>query len=362
MAARRGRALMRIVLRLALLLTLAGLALISLISVVAGLLPRSVQLTYLSRTSRTGGATVVYHLMLADPRHGLEVRLLTLDYEPENMSWSPDGAVLAYRDPVALPAVTLYDTRTGQERRVRLTDIRPQVSDPFAWSPDGARLAFAAYPTDAEGLMQGIESSIYVLDVNAGVMERITQLPYSQSHPRWSPAGNDVLLANTNRPELLSADLATGQIQTITTGLDRVLFRWLPDGSGFMTLTGSQRGLILNMLRDDQQVFPVRLPSGWNNGDVSWSPDGTQLVTMTSANSSADLTLIDLRTGALRPFATWRTYEGQPAWSPDGRYIAYVTTLSGNDDIFLYDVRRDAKYRVTRTDSRDWQPLWRPGE
>src|SRR5690606_26228054 len=75
----------------------------------------------------------------------------------------------------------LFDVDTGRrEREIQIGEGIDEVFHP-AWSPDGRHLAFAA--------LSGGYSDLWVLDVEAGTVRRLTDDPYADLQPAWSPDG-----------------------------------------------------------------------------------------------------------------------------------------------------------------------------
>ena len=97
-------------------------------------------------------------------------------------SWSPDGAWIAYvvldleKDDVSHLWVMAADGSGARQ----LTFAEAWEETP-TWSPDGTRIAFARL-VDVE-----TRYDIYILSVEGGVEERITDSPYDDLHPNWTP-------------------------------------------------------------------------------------------------------------------------------------------------------------------------------
>ena len=95
-------------------------------------------------------------------------------------SWSPDGARIAYT-----VADTAFDfshvwvmAADGSGAR-QLTLAESWDSNP-TWSPDGTRIAFARTEQD-------IRYDIYIIPVEGGAEERVTDDPHDDMDPNWTP-------------------------------------------------------------------------------------------------------------------------------------------------------------------------------
>ena len=109
-----------------------------------------------------------------------ELRLLSEEgLRGASPSWSPDGARIAY---------TMTDSADSDLRHVwvmaadgsgarQLTFAESWDADP-SWSPDGSRIAFARLETRYD---------IYVISVEGGAEERVTDDPHDDMHPNWTP-------------------------------------------------------------------------------------------------------------------------------------------------------------------------------
>ncbi|MDE0187157.1 MAG: sigma-70 family RNA polymerase sigma factor [Candidatus Poribacteria bacterium] len=58
-------------------------------------------------------------------------------------------------------------------------------------------------------------------------------------------------------------------------------------------------------------------------GGLSWSPDSAELAFVKWRGAAADIYIVSLDTGAVRPFTTDGKENTEPTWSPDGEWIAY---------------------------------------
>ena len=146
---------------------------------------------------------------------GEDTLQLTSGPKSENSSrWSPDGRYLAFMSGREGDSnqVWLLDRRGGEAKR--LTDIKPGVSG-FTWSPDGTRLALIIrdedpdagedegeegasepivirrlqFKRDGQGYLDEHRRHIYVFDIEEKKATQITDGPYDDSNPVWSPDG-----------------------------------------------------------------------------------------------------------------------------------------------------------------------------
>ncbi len=85
----------------------------------------------------------------------------------------------------------------GTEPR-RLTAAQANDGSP-AWSPDGTRIAFTSR---RDGDQAG---ALYVIPVGGGEAEKVLELPYSVTAPKWLPDGSALIVGTTVIPEVADA-------------------------------------------------------------------------------------------------------------------------------------------------------------
>ncbi|MDE0356312.1 MAG: amidohydrolase family protein [Gammaproteobacteria bacterium] len=133
---------------------------------------------------------------------------------------SPDGTQVAFS---ALGDLWLH-TIGGEA--ARLTDDPWIEADP-AWSPDGGRLAFAS---DRDGSLD-----LYVRDLGAGSDRRVTE-GAAASMPAWSPDGSRIAFVGSAAGTAVQVvDMATGVVETLRAGLNGAgRPSWSPDGASVL--------------------------------------------------------------------------------------------------------------------------------
>jgi hypothetical protein len=138
-------------------------------------------------------------------------------------TWEPNGrliAVAASRRGRAL--LLLVDTATGRcERELRLEE--PGEISGVAWSPDGGRLAFAG--------QSGGWTDLYVHDLQAGALRRLTADAFADIQPAWSPDGRSLVFA-TDRFTTDLAALRSGPLRLAVIEVASGAVRELPGTAG----------------------------------------------------------------------------------------------------------------------------------
>ena len=121
-------------------------------------------------------------IFIMDPVSG-DMRLVSPEGQFAGQpSWSPDGAWIAYvvldLDKVDVSHLWVMAADGSGARQLTFAEAWDETP---TWSPDGTRIAFARL-VDVE-----TRYDIYILSVEGGVEERVTDDPYDDLHPDWTP-------------------------------------------------------------------------------------------------------------------------------------------------------------------------------
>lgn len=169
-------------------------------------------------------------------------------------------------------------------------DITPAVS------PDGRKIAFAS--------RRNGYWDIYLLDVELGSVDRLTDTPEYDGAPSWSPDGQWIVYETYFEDNLELAILST----------------------------------------TDLAQPPLRLTdSTASDHSPAWSPGGRQIAFISDRSGEDEVWIADLdRIGSERFFKVSNNNhnsESAPAWSPNGQYIAWAAApySTGVSGIYLWD-------------------------
>jgi Tol biopolymer transport system component len=138
--------------------------------------PSGAQIAYVSRPDSAHDEYGLF-VMLADGSHQ---QLIARDVADGGLTWSPDGAWIAFAPSASgVPTIAIVRPDGSETRSIPIHDV--QRANSPAWSPDGAWIAFA-------GVQSG-ESGIFAVSIDASAVVRLTAnpLPGWDGSPAWAP-------------------------------------------------------------------------------------------------------------------------------------------------------------------------------
>ena len=198
-------------------------------------------------------------------------------------SWSPDGkriAFVSYRDGLldihGFPTSEIYVMDADGENQQNITNNRHDDWAP-SWSPDGKRIVFISY---REGHFIGdfeeITSEIYVMDVDGGNQQRLTENRKNDESPSWSPDGTRIVFSADRKGDWTNYEIYV---------MDA-------DGGNLQRLTENRK----------------------NDGAPSWSPDGKRIVFVSDRDGNREIYVMDTDGGNLQNLTNNPGGDFGPAW------------------------------------------------
>jgi len=191
-------------------------------------------------------------------------------------------------------------------RSVQLTFGDKSSSNP-KWSPDGNWIAFTSTRKDNK-------SNLYLLNLNGGEAEPLTEVKTGVTNFAWSPDGRSIAfrMADAKTDEEEKNDKAKND------------FRWVDENYKMSRLYVIPVQKDVNGKREPRKLTT----ENYNVDDFDWSADGSRIVfghTKTpSANdwTTSDVSIVEVASGKVTPLANTAAAESSPIYSPDGKSIA----------------------------------------
>jgi Tol biopolymer transport system component len=225
-------------------------------------------------------------------------RTTTRAYTTRELEFLPDGKRILYcANSYDANGIYLYDL--AQHTNI-LIMTNAESGAEASWSPDGARIAFVKYTEGRKG------SQIYTANNDGSDCKQLTDGPYYNWTPRWSPDGRK-LAFETTRNDNPHTHVAGGYRDI-----------YVMDGNGQNQT---------NLTRNSYGHHP------------SWSPDGKSIAYMSRGENGHSSVFVMKDDGSAKQnISKGNTRDSEPAWSPDGRWMAFTRTAAGPRDSEAMDI------------------------
>jgi Tol biopolymer transport system component len=201
-------------------------------------------------------------LYLADTATGKVIRKITdtatnphfesLQFLGSAGAWDPSGKrFVVPAISKGEPVLAIFNADSGnKEREIRIDGVH-EVLNP-SWSADGNRIAFS-------GLVGGL-SDLFVYDLGASALRRLTTDAFAELDPAFSPDGTQIAFAtdrfttkldtlDIGEPRIATLDLQSGAVREVGgfAGAKNIGPQWAPEGRALFFL--SDREGITNVYR-----------------------------------------------------------------------------------------------------------------
>ena len=279
-----------------------------------------------------------WQIYLKDLPDGEPRRVGRLDDRCGCPQFSPDGRYLYFTcDDRGSECYDVYRYDLSAGELVNLLPDTPDLAplpDPDL-SPDGTRLAL----TVAHGAGYAVAVMPAEPDPGGRSLRQLTEHPYTESSPRWSPDGERLAVTTGTRGQdtaIVVIDVASGASRFVG-GSDAFLAgqaAWSPEG-GRIAFSGGPG--------DRPAIGVYELATGsvtwaWEDHHVDahhpvWAPDGAALAFLVDVEGETGLLHIDLRDGAVTEYSI----------GPGNHYAPELHARRGRTDVRPQPPRRSRR-------------------
>ena len=230
---------------------------------------------------------------------------------------SPDGKRMVYTvneavmtDDKSEFVTQIWMANLATKQNTQLTFGEKSSTNP-KWSPDGNWIAFTSNRKDNR-------NNLYVLNVNGGEAEPLTELKSAVNNFHWSPDGRSIAFTmNDPKPE-----------EEEKNDKGKNDWRWVDENLKMARL------YVISVQKDGNgKREPRKLTTGnYHVNDFDWSGDGSRIafshVKSPVVNDwpTADVSIIEVANGNVTVLANTPAAETAPRYSRDGKSIAVIAS------------------------------------
>ena len=230
---------------------------------------------------------------------------------------SPDGSKMVYTVNEAVMTADksefvtqIWLANLATKQNIQLTFGDKSSSNP-KWSPDGNWIAFTSNRKDNR-------NNLYLLSLNGGEAEPLTELKSGVAGFAWSPDGRSIAFTMTDPKSEEEEKNDKGKND----------FRWIDENVKVARL------YVLSIQKDGNgKREPRKLTTeNYHVGEFDWSSDGSRIAfdhaksPIANDWTTSDVSIVEVASGKITDLAATAAAESSPLYSPDGKSIAILAS------------------------------------
>jgi Tol biopolymer transport system component/regulator of sirC expression with transglutaminase-like and TPR domain len=253
----------------------------------------------------------------------------------------------------------IYVMKADGSDQTRLTD-HPFGDWRPAWSPDGRKIVFTSIRED------DIANQIYVMAADGSNVVKLSNNLGDDRDPAWALDGTRIAFVSRRdgNPEIYVMNESGGNQTRLTeNAADDLHPSWSPDGTKIAFQSnreGANHEIYIMNLDGSGLVNITNNPA--DDGHPHWAPDGIRIVFASNRDGNYEIYVMDVAGGDLIRLTYDPAWDGWPTWSPNNSKIAFTSTRDGNEEIYVISVDGSNLIRLTNRSALDGLPAWSPVE
>jgi Tol biopolymer transport system component len=210
------------------------------------------------------------------------------------------------------------------------------------------------------------------MNADGSGVERLTDLPWDEESPAWSPDGTRIAFIRVARDELLRDIYVMNADGTDVTrlfrdpdfsGVEVQRLDWSPDGAKIAFVRNLPVGKFdIYVMNADGTGLERLTDAPLYDFSPAWSPDGTKIAFESRRDGGFDIYVMNTDGTSVSQLTDDPAADGRPSWSPDGTAFVFESLRDGKYDIYMMNADGTGVRRLTDLSGTvyDYDLVWSP--